>query len=163
MQFEQNEDRDSKVEEIFHYYGALPDRNRQETIVDMLRELQEVNGCIGPALVQQAARTAGVKEALIQMILKCYPSLKPAPFSHEIVVCTGRACAGKGNHELLQNLKRRLDIQKNGISSDGKVFLRTVNCLRNCRTAPNIFVDGVLYSGKTMDEIIKIVNAEFPD
>lgn len=159
MQFGQNEDRDSRTEEILNYYGSLPDRNSQENIVAMLRELQEVNGCIGPALTQQAAQTAGVKAAVIQVILKRYPSLKPAPFFHEIVVCTGRSCAGKGNGELLQDLKIRLNIKKNGISADGKVCLRTRNCLKNCRTAPNILVDGVLYSGKTVDEIIKIIKS----
>ena len=159
MQFGRNEERDSKTEEILNYYGSLADRSCQENIVSMLRELQEVNGCIGPVLTEQAARAAGVKAAVIQVILKRYPSLKPAPFFHEIVVCTGRACAGKGNAELLDDLRKRLNIKKNNISADGKVCLRTRNCLKSCRTAPNVLVDGVLYSGKTVDEIIKIMKS----
>lgn len=157
MQNDLNDDKEKQTEEIFQYYSSLTDRGSQENIVAMLRELQEVNGYIGPALKEMASAAAGVKPAVIQVILKRYPSLKPAPFFHEIVVCTGRSCFGKGRGELLQELRKRLDIRKNGITADGRVCVRTRNCLKNCKAAPNAMVDGVLYSGITVDEIIKIV------
>lgn len=157
MQYEHNEEKDRKTEEILKYYSALGDRSAQDNIVAMLRELQEVNGYIGPVLIEQAASAAGVKPTVIQVILKRYPSLKPAPFFHEIIVCTGGSCAAKGSLELLKDLKNRLNIKSNGISGDGKVCVRTRNCLKSCGSAPNILVDGVLCSGKTVDDIIKIL------
>ena len=157
MQNDQNEEKEKQTEEILNYYSSLEDRGSQENIVAMLRELQEVNGYIGPALKEMAAVTAGVKPAVIQVILKRYPSLKPAPFYHEVVVCTGRSCSGKGSGELLYDLKRRLEIRKNGISADGRICVRIRNCLKNCKGAPNVMVDGVVYSGLSVDEIIKMV------
>ena len=39
-----------EIEEIFSYYGRQRDKNSQEMIVALLRELQEVSGCLTPDL-----------------------------------------------------------------------------------------------------------------
>ena len=39
-----------EIEEIFSYYGRQRDKNSQEMIVALLRELQEVSGCMTPDL-----------------------------------------------------------------------------------------------------------------
>ena len=46
MQINENEARDDQTREILDYYRGLPQRSSQETIVEMLRELQDVHGCI---------------------------------------------------------------------------------------------------------------------
>ena len=91
---------------------------------------------------------AGVKVSLIQVIMKRYPSLKKSPYVHEIIVCTGRNCAGRDNLKVLQEVKRLLKIGSDGISEDGRVYMKTRACLKQCRTAPNIMVDGKICSGK---------------
>lgn len=146
----------TSVKEILDYYSGLKDRSSQEMIVNMLRELQEALGCISPAILEAAAKTAGVKPSTVQTILKRYPSLKQAPYVHEIVVCTGRNCAG-ANMDVLLELRQRLEVNRDGISGDGRIYLRTSSCLKHCRTAPNILVDGALCSGKSAKEILEMV------
>ena len=41
---------EEQMEEIFSYYGEQKDRHTQEMVVALLRELQEVQGHITPAL-----------------------------------------------------------------------------------------------------------------
>lgn len=146
-----------EIEEILNYYGTGVKPASQEAIVLMLRELQEANGFISPGLKEQAAAAAGVKLSTIEAIMKRYKTLKEAAFNHEIIVCTGRTCAGKGNFELLKSLKDILLIGDNGISGDGKVYLRTRACLKKCRTAPNVIIDGQMYSGSSVEEILKLL------
>lgn len=156
-----SEDRKAEeIEEILKYYGAGPKPASQETIVEMLRELQEANGFISGGLKEQAAETAGVKLSTIQAIMKRYKTLKEADFCHEIIVCTGRACAGKGSFEILKSLREALQIGGNGISGDGNVYLRTRACLKKCRMAPNVIVDGHMYSGSSVEEILKLLGRE---
>ena len=154
-----SETRDTEVQirEILDYYGGREDRASQETVVEMLRELQDVCGWIGPSILEEAAQAAGVKVSLIQVIMKRYPSLKKSPYVHEIIVCTGRNCAGRDNLKVLQEVKRLLKIGSDGISEDGRVYMKTRACLKQCRTAPNIMVDGKICSGKSAEEIISMV------
>ena len=37
---------EEQFSEIFEYYAALPDARRQENLVAMLREIQDVLGCV---------------------------------------------------------------------------------------------------------------------
>ena len=75
----------------------------------------------------------------------------------QFVVCTGRNCAGRDNLKVLQEVKRLLKIGSDGISEDGRVYMKTRACLKQCRTAPNIMVDGKICSGKSAEEIISMV------
>lgn len=136
---------DDAIKEILEYYGSQREKGSQDTIVTMLRELQEVAGYLTPELKKQAAKTAEVKESFIDILVKRYPSLKEAAYHHVITVCCGPRCGAKGGLELLEILKEELEIGKDGISRDGTVYLKTQNCLKQCKTAPNLLVDGILY------------------
>ena len=86
MQINENEARDDETREILDYYRGLPERSSQEAIVEMLRELQDIHGCISPYMLEQAAEAAGVRDSMVQAICKRYPSLKTAPYNHEIIL-----------------------------------------------------------------------------
>ncbi len=151
-----HEKTEARVREILEDYGGLTDCSSQETMVSMLRELQEACGFLSPAILQRAAEAAGVKESTVRAILKHYPSLKAAPYTHEIVVCLGKNCAGR-NTPVLKELRRRLKTGSDGISADKTTKLSTRSCLKSCRTAPNIQVDGKICSGKSAEEILRLV------
>ena len=76
MQINENEVLNERTREILDYYRGLPERSSQEAIVEMLRELQGVHGCISPYVLEQAAEAAGVRDSMVQAICKRYPSLK---------------------------------------------------------------------------------------
>lgn len=144
------------TKEILEYYGSQKDRNSQEMIVQMLREIQEVEGFITPQLKKMAAETAGVNESLIQIIIKRYPSLKEVNYKHTITACSGPRCGAKQAMELLDLLKKELEIQKDGISKDGTIYLKTQNCLKRCKTSPNILVDDVHIPYVTKEKIKEV-------
>lgn len=156
MDHSENRDAEVQIREILDYYGGREDRASQETVVEMLRELQDAQGYLSPGILAAAAETAGVKESTVRAILKRCPSLKTTPYRHEIVVCLGKNCGGK-NMGVVQELRRRLKIGPDGISADGSVKMSTRPCLKSCRTAPNVMVDGKLCPGLTAGEILRIV------
>lgn len=154
-------DSEQALKEILDYYGSLSERDSQETIVAMLRELQDVYGFLSLELLQMAAEAAGVKLSVITCIMKLYKSLKPAPYRHQVTVCTGPRCA-KADDRVLQAVKEVLGIKgtvalSGTLSSDQSVLLETKNCLKHCKTAPNMTVDGVLYPHMTAEEAKKLL------
>lgn len=153
-------DMEDRIREILEYYSAREDRSQQDVVVQMLRDIQEISGSITPKIRERAAKAAGVKEGVVQLLVKRYPSLKEVGYVHEIVACSGPRCGAKQGAQLLQILKEELKIGENGISEDGRLFLRTQRCLKQCRTSPNILVDGVLHSHmdeKKVRELVKTI------
>lgn len=147
-----------ELEDIFSYYAAQKDKASQEMVVSLLREVQEVQGCLTADIKHRVAETAGVTENFVQCLIRMYPSLKEVKCSHEIIACTGERCGKKNGIAVLEQLRRELKPDKNGISADGRYELRTQNCLKQCRTSPNLLIDGKLYSGERLKNIKKLLN-----
>lgn len=143
---EQNE----QLEEIFSYYDKLNKPAQQDEVVDLLREIQEVCGFISPEMKLRAAETLGVKESMLTCLIRRFPSLKEADYQHTVTVCTGERCGKKRGMEIFQAVKRELQMEGNSsgnpmLSKNGKILLKTQNCLKQCRTSPNLMIDGKVY------------------
>ena len=73
--------------------------------------------------MEEAAQAAGVKESLIQVIMKRYPSLKKSPYVHEIICLYRQKLLQAGiTLRSVQEVKRLLKIGSDGISEDGRVL-----------------------------------------
>lgn len=151
------QDRASQIDDILSYYGGMRDKKEQAVIVELLKELQEVNSFLTPELQQRAADTCGVTPSFIQLLIRTYPSLKKAPYAHEITMCSGARCHAKGGADLIREAKHLLKIGEDSLSADGKWLLKTQNCLKNCRTSPNMRIDGKLYSHMTKEKLRDIL------
>lgn len=149
---------EEQTEEIFSYYNSQKDKASQEMVVELLRELQEVHGCITPELKQRVIEVTGVTDKFLALIIKMYPSIKAEKNVHTILACTGERCGKKEGMTILRNLRRELGIKKDGLSADGQFELRTQNCLKQCRTSPNMYIDGKLYSGECLMDIKQLLN-----
>ena len=152
------QDHDQALLEILDYYAAREDRAQQEILVSMLREIQELLGCVPDGVQQQAARAVGVKPSMLACIVKRYPSLKSASYRHRITACTGARCGARQSAALLALLRRELQPDAEGLSADGTILLRTQNCLKQCRTAPNLLVDGVLMPCASPDDVLRLLS-----
>ena len=97
------------------------------------------------------------KESVLACLVKLYPTLKPAPYCHELVLCTGERCGKKDSLEILHAVKKRLKPGKNGISADQTTLLVTRNCLKHCSTSPNLLLDGVLHTHMTKEKTLSLV------
>lgn len=145
------------LEEIFDYYTNLKDKGCQENIAAMLREIQEAEGFISPDMKIKAAAALEVKISVLDVILKMYPDLKTAAYAHTITLCTGARCAKKGGADILTAVISLLKPDLCGISADGRFFIKKQNCLKQCRTSPNMIIDGKLYSGLTPESAVTLI------
>ena len=101
--------------------AGLPERSSQEAIVEMLRELQDIHGCISPLYAGAGSGGCRVRDSMVQAICKRYPSLKTAPYNHEIILCTGRNCASKGSITVMDELKKGWEWEKRHIRGRDRV------------------------------------------
>ena len=152
------------VREIITYYAGQRDPACQENLTSMLREIQEAEGWIPMEAREMAAERLGVKPGVLSCIIRLYPDLKEAPYAHEILICTGERCQNRDSRHLLDIcsvggwemkalLKKELCPDKKGLSKDRKILLITRNCLKQCRTSPNLKIDGKLYPAMTEEKL----------
>lgn len=139
-------DTENSLLEIFDYYGKQPNPSQQDNIIMMLREIQEILGCIPEGVQEQVAKVVNTKVSVIRLLIQRFPSLKSANYRHRIVVCSGQRCSTNRAGEILTILREELKPNKEGYSEDGNILLCVQNCLKQCKNGPNMLVDGVLYS-----------------
>lgn len=151
MNFEQ------EIREIIEYYAAQRNPKEQENIIAMLRVIQETEGCIPLAAQELAAEKLGVKRSVFTCIMKRLPDLKEEIYSHQLVLCTGERCQNKKSMEILKAVKEELKIDKDGFSPDRKIYLKTQNCMKQCRTSPNMKADGELYAAVTKEQVLALL------
>ena len=141
------------IQEILDYYAGRRDKTDQTVLVELLREIQEVCGCVPPDVQHEAAAACGVPQSLIAGLVRRYPSLREAAYRHVITACTGRCCLGKQGGAVLEALRRELGVENEGISQDGSILLKTQICLKSCGTAPNLRIDGTLIPHVSPEQI----------
>lgn len=147
---------EEQIEEIISYYQKQP--QEQESYRAMLEELQEILGFLSQSVLERAAKALGIKVTVLNCLVKFSSTLKLAPYQHKIVACTGERCGKKDSLSLLQLLKDELKTDKDGLSYDKKTLLVTQNCLKNCKTSPNLMIDGEICPHMTKERLMGILN-----
>ena len=77
---------------------------------------------------------------------------------HQVWVCQTLSCALRGAGEVLAHCEKRLGCHVGETSKDGKVTLRTAECLASCGSAPMMQVDKNYYENLTLPEVDRILD-----
>ena len=144
-------------DQIKEYYESQGDRS-QETLVAFLRETQEIFGCVPNWSQEEIERVMGIKHTYLQAILKRYSSIRGEAGPCELVICTGPNCSRKGSRQLYQAVKTMCEDHP---ELESKLTVRTTGCLRQCRTAPNCKLDGVLCQEMTVEKLKENLKGSF--
>lgn len=148
---------EEQIQEIIEYYTSGGGSVAQEDLVSMLREIQDVKGCIPASVQKQVAEAANVKETFLAALIKRYPSLKAEHYRHEIQICVGAGCSAKGSYDLLKVLEKKWKILQGEVSEGGRFYLRTSGCMKQCIKGPNMMIDGTVYNQVTEEALEKIL------
>jgi len=136
------------LDEAISYYKKQGAPGDQTALVSLLREIQAENGGGIPQYsLSIIAEAYGVKESLLQAIIRRFPSLR-LKNTHCLELCAGPNC---GKHTALATCAEAL------CASGGNVTVKYVPCMRMCGKGPNIKWDGVLHHRATEELLRKLV------
>jgi len=119
---------------------------RGTTVYDKLSVLQEEQGFIGDADIQELASQYNLPPALVRSTARFYEELRhETPADHVVKVCIGEACraAPRGGCDALESRLRGALGPGNGTGPGPSIRLEPVACLGYCGLGPNAMVDGV--------------------
>ena len=125
-------------------------------LLDALLALQKAEGYVSEDALKALAAHAGVSPAELYDTASFYSMLRfEKPAQVEIKVCRGTACHSGGNAELVAALEQATGVKLG--ESNEKFSLGWVECLGQCQAAPNVLINGELYTNVDLDKIPEIL------
>ncbi len=115
-------------------------------LIPVLQRVQAADGYLSSDSLTRISRWLRISENEIYGVATFFAQFRfTQPGEHIIKVCLGTACHVKGGEQILEVLKRRLDVQPGRATADGKYQLERVACLGCCALAPVLSIDEKVY------------------
>jgi NADH-quinone oxidoreductase E subunit len=115
---------------------------RQAALLPVLWVAQETWGWISREAAEEVARLLGLPPAHVDGVLTFYTMYNLAPPGrHLLQFCTSISCHLAGAEKLVDRCRRRLNIDVEETTPDGKFTLVEVECIAGCDRAPSMMVN----------------------
>lgn len=120
-------------------------------LIPVLQRVQAAYGYLSRESVGRISRWMKVSENEIYGVATFFAQFRfTRPGRHVIKVCLGTACHVKGGEQILDVLKRRLEIEPGLATPDGRYQLERVACLGCCALAPVLALDERIHGGTSV-------------
>ena len=134
----------------------LEDKNNE---LEVLEFIQNSQGYISKDMIKFVADKMDKFDFSVENTIKFYPHLKgEGKQIIEVKVCTHTACKNNGSGKVLEEAKKILGVETDGITSDGKYKLMTQRCFGQCGKGPNVKIGDEIYNKVTpeiLDNLLK--------
>lgn len=147
------DDRFPKLDAIIGKYRGNPG-----ALIPVLHEAQQLFGCLSEDVQERVASGLGVSPSEVYGVSTFYSFFTLRPRGKwKIGVCLGTACYVRGAAEVVEALKKELDIPVNGTTKDGRFTLEVVRCLGACGLAPVIMIGDDVHGRVRPEQIPEIL------
>ena len=124
------------LKEAIGYYQRMGAPGDQNALVALLKEVQQEYGGVPARILPTIAEHYGIKEALLQALIRRIPSLRLSD-THLLEICAGPNCPKRA--ALADFVEKTYGRSPKGFT------VKQVPCMRMCGKGPNIKWDGTLY------------------
>jgi len=119
-----------------------PADQKQSAVMAALRIAQQEKGWLAPETIEFVANYLGMPAMAAYEVASFYNMYDLQPVGeHKLTVCTNLPCALSGGADAGEYLKRKLGIEFNQTTSDGKFTLKEGECMGACGDAPVLLVN----------------------
>lgn len=130
-----------------------------ERLIPILQQVQKEFGFLSEENIHYISSKLKISLAHIYGVATFYTQFKfEKQGKNQIQVCRGTACQVTGGGNLLEYLKKKLQIDEKQTTKDGIFSLEAVNCVGACAIAPVMVINGKTYGNLTIDKIDNLLN-----
>jgi NADH-quinone oxidoreductase subunit E len=153
MAFALTPDRERKLQEILDRYPT-----KMAATMPLLHLCQEQSGYITDEALAFVSERLDLSPAHVKGVVTFYTLYNQHPVGrHQVWVCRTLPCALRGALEVIDHCEKRLGIKCGETTVDGKVTLRSAECLASCGTAPMMQVDKDYHENLTRERVDQIL------
>lgn len=148
-------------EHIDQWNLRYPPEQKASGVYEALRVVQEKNGgSLTIPLMDAVALHLGMPKIAVYEIAAFYTMYQLNPVgAHIIDVCTNVSCMLNGSEKILEHFKKRLGIELNETTQDGKFTLKEVECLGACISPPVCLIGKKYYENLTPEKVDEILDS----
>jgi NADH-quinone oxidoreductase subunit E len=156
MAFALNAEQNQRLEQILSRYP-----NKMAACIPVLHLCQEANASwVSDEVIEFVATRLDLPTAHVKGVVTFYTLFNQKPVGkHQVWVCRTLSCALRGSDKILEHCEKRLGCHAGETSKDGKVTLRTAECLASCGSAPMMQVDKTYYENLTIEQVDRILDS----
>lgn len=146
--------------EIDKIIAKFPVNQKQSAVISALMIVQKRNnGYLTTQLMDLVADYLNMPKIAVYEVASFYTMFELKPIGrHKICVCTNISCMLRGSDDVVQHLRKKLNINLNETTIDGKFTLRSVECLAACGGAPMMQIDDDYHENLTPEKIDQILS-----
>jgi NADH-quinone oxidoreductase subunit E len=155
MGFSLSAERERELADIVARYP-----NKMAACIPVLHLCQAQNqNWVSEDVIEFVAKKLDLSTAHVKGVVTFYTLFNQRPVGkHQVWVCRTLSCALRGSDRILEHCEKRLGCHVGETTKDGKVTLRTAECLASCGTAPMMQVDKQYYENLTVEEVDRILD-----
>ena len=155
MAFALSEERERELTTILSRYP-----NKMAACIPALHLCQDANeNWVSPEVIDFVARRLDLSPAHVKGVVTFYSLFNETkPGKHQVWVCRTLSCALRGSGELIEHCEKRLGVHLGETTKDGKITLRTAECLASCGTAPVMQVDKTYHENLSVESVDRILD-----
>jgi NADH-quinone oxidoreductase subunit E len=154
MPFALSPERERKLTEILARYPT-----QMAATLPLLHLCQEQNGYVSDEVVEFVSGRLDLPSSHVKGVVTFYTLYNQHPVGkHQVWVCRTLPCALRGANALIEQCEKKLGIKCGETTRDGKVTLRTAECLASCGTAPMMQVDRDYHENLTPAHVDRILS-----
>jgi NADH-quinone oxidoreductase subunit E len=155
MAFALSAERERELQEIVARYP-----NKMAACIPVLHLCQDANqNWVSDDVVAFVAKRLELSPAHVKGVVTFYTLFNQKPVGkHQVWVCQTLSCALRGAGEIIAHCEKRLGCHLGQTTKDGRITLRTAECLASCGTAPVMQVDKRYYENLTLAEVDRLLD-----
>ncbi|MBY0483131.1 NADH-quinone oxidoreductase subunit NuoE [Nitrosomonas sp.] len=135
--------------------AKYPAEQKQSAVMSALAIAQDEKGWLADETMNFVAEYLGMSPIAVYEVATFYNMYNLDPVGkYKITVCTNLPCALSGSNDSAAYLKKKLDIEFNQTTPDGKFTLKEGECFGACGDAPVLLVNNKRMCSFMSNELI---------
>lgn len=153
MPFKGTKEQEQQLKEVIAAH-----KDERGAAIPVLHKAQEIYGYLPIEVQTMIAEGLNVPLAEIYGIVTFYTQFSLNPKGkYQIGVCLGTACYVKGSGDILEEIKKQLNIDIGECTPDGKFSIDATRCVGACSLAPVVTINDDVYGRMTVDKVADVL------
>ncbi len=151
---------DEVLKKCDEWLKRFPKDKRRSAVIEILKIVQKENGgYLNEELIGKVADYLGISKMYAYEVATFYSMFDLNRVGrYKIYFCISLSCMICGSDELVAYVKKRLGIEFNETTSDGRFTLKKTECLAACGGAPVMLIGEKYYENLTLSNVDSILD-----
>jgi NADH-quinone oxidoreductase subunit E len=133
---------ETSLKEIDRAVAKYPADQKQSAVMSALTVAQDEKGFLSTEVMDFVAHYLGMPPVMVYEVATFYSMYNLAPCGrYKLTICTNLPCALSGATDAAIHLKKRLGVEFNETTADGRFTLKEGECFGACGDAPVMLVN----------------------